>query len=164
MIESIDHFVITVADVETTLGFYERVLGFTRSMTPGNPAALKFGSQKISVHRKDRTFEPKAKRPTPGAADFCLVAARPLEEIKTHVEKCGVTIEVGPVQRMGARGEMTSIYFRDPDGNLVEVSEYPEIEDREATKQPRGRFAALGCFAAPAADYLILSDRKRATC
>ena len=113
MIESIDHFVITVADVETTLAFYERVLGFTRSMTPRNPAALKFGSQKINVHRKDRPFEPKAKRPTPGAADFCLVAARPLEEIKAHVEKCGVTIEVGPVQRMGARGEMTSIYFRE---------------------------------------------------
>ena len=126
MIESIDHFVITVADVETTLAFYERVLGFTRSMTPKNPAALKFGSQKINVHRKDRPFEPKAKRPTPGAADFCLVAARPLEEIKAHVEKCGVTIEVGPVQRMGARGEMTSIYFRDPDGNLIEVSEYSQ--------------------------------------
>ena len=65
MIESIDHFVITVADVETTLAFYERVLGFTRSMTPRNPAALKFGSQKINVHRKDRPFEPKAKRPSP---------------------------------------------------------------------------------------------------
>ena len=126
MIESIDHFVITVADVETTLAFYERVLGFTRSMIPRNPAALKFGSQKINVHRKDRPFEPKAKRPTPGAADFCLVAAGPLEEIKAHVEKCGVTIEVGPVQRMGARGEMTSIYFRDPDGDLVEVSKYSQ--------------------------------------
>jgi catechol 2,3-dioxygenase-like lactoylglutathione lyase family enzyme len=124
MIESIDHFVITVADVETTLVFYERVLGFARLLEPGKPAALKFGSQKINVHQTDRTFEPKAKRPTAGAADFCLVASRPLEEIKPHVEKCGVTIEMGPVQRRGARGEMTSIYFRDPDGNLVEVSEY----------------------------------------
>jgi len=124
MIESIDHFVITVADVETTLAFYERVLGFTRLIEPGKPAALKFGSQKINVHQTDRTFEPKAKRPTPGGADFCLVADQPLEEIKQHVENSGVTIEVGPVQRTGARGEMTSIYFRDPDGNLVEVSQY----------------------------------------
>ena len=76
------------------------------------------------MHRKDRPFEPKAKRPTPGAADFCLVAARPLEEIKTHVEKCGVAIEVGPVQRMGARGEMMSIYFRDPDGHALEITTY----------------------------------------
>jgi len=124
MIESIDHFVITVADVETTLAFYERVLGFTRSIEPAKPAALKFGSQKINVHQTDRPFEPKAKRPTAGAADFCLVAGRPLEEIKQHVENRGVTIEVGPAPRTGARGEMTSIYFRDPDGNLVEVSEY----------------------------------------
>jgi catechol 2,3-dioxygenase-like lactoylglutathione lyase family enzyme len=124
MIESIDHFVITVADVETTLAFYERILGFTRSITPQNPAALKFGSQKINVHPTDRPFEPKAKRPTAGAADFCLVAGRPLEEIKQHVENCGVAIEVGPVHRSGARGEMMSIYFRDPDGNLIEVSEY----------------------------------------
>ena len=124
MIESIDHFVITVADVETTLAFYERVLGFTRSIEPGKPAALKFGSQNINVHQTDRTFEPKAQRPTPGAADFCPVANRPLEDIKAHVETCGAAIEVGPVRRMGARGEMTSIYFRDPDGNLVEVSEY----------------------------------------
>jgi catechol 2,3-dioxygenase-like lactoylglutathione lyase family enzyme len=124
MIESIDHFVITVADVETTLAFYERVLGFTRLIEPAKPAALKFGSQKINVHQTDRTFEPKAKRPTPGSADFCLVADRPLKEIKQHIEKCGVAIEVGPAPRTGARGEMTSIYFRDPDGNLVEVSEY----------------------------------------
>ena len=66
----------------------------------------------------------KAKRPTPGSADFCLVADRPLKEVKQHIEKCGVAIEVGPAPRTGARGEMTSIYFRDPDGNLVEVSEY----------------------------------------
>jgi catechol 2,3-dioxygenase-like lactoylglutathione lyase family enzyme len=137
MIESIDHFVITVADVETTLAFYERVLGLTRSIAPRNPAALKFGSQKINVHATDRPFEPKAKSPTPGAADFCFVADRPLEAVKQHVEKCGVTIEVGPVQRTGARGEMTSIYFRDPDGNLVEVSEYRGSETALSEKSTR---------------------------
>jgi catechol 2,3-dioxygenase-like lactoylglutathione lyase family enzyme len=125
MIESIDHFVITVAEVERSLAFYERVLGFVRVIEPGKPTALKFGSQKINIHQTDRTFEPKAKRPTPGSADFCFVANEPLQEIKAHVEKSGVAIEVGPVQRTGARGEMISIYFRDPDGNLVEVSEYP---------------------------------------
>jgi catechol 2,3-dioxygenase-like lactoylglutathione lyase family enzyme len=124
MIESIDHFVITVADQEATLAFYEKTLGFARLIEPGKPAALKFGTQKINVHQIDRTFEPKAVRPTRGSADFCLVTAQPLEEIQQHVENSGVTIEVGPVQRTGARGEMTSIYFRDPDGNLIEVSEY----------------------------------------
>ena len=125
MIESIDHFVITVADLETTLSFYERVLEFTRVVSPGLPAALTFGSQKINVHQADHTFEPKARRPTPGAADFCLIAGRPLDEVAKHVRDCGVQIEVGPVERTGARGKMTSIYFRDPDGNLIEISRYP---------------------------------------
>ena len=124
MIDSIDHFVITVADLEATLSFYERTLGLTRLLSPGRPAALRFGAQKINVHQVDRTFEPKATRATVGAADFCLVANRPLTEIVRHIEGCGVAIEVGPVERGGARGAMTSIYFRDPDGNLVEVSEY----------------------------------------
>ena len=124
MIESIDHFVITVADLEATLSFYERTLGCKRVATPGAPSALRFGSQKINVHEMARTFSPKAKRPTPGAADFCLVASRPLDEVKTHIERQGIAIEIGPVQRIGARGEMTSIYFRDPDGNLIEVSSY----------------------------------------
>ena len=74
MIASIDHFVITVADQEATLNFYENALGFTRELAPGRPAALKFGSQKINVHQIDRAFEPKAERPTPGSADFCFVA------------------------------------------------------------------------------------------
>jgi catechol 2,3-dioxygenase-like lactoylglutathione lyase family enzyme len=125
MIKGIDHFVITVADLEASLTFYEKVLGFVRLAAPGKPTALKFGSQKINVHQMDHTFDPKARQPTRGAADFCLVASRPLAEIKEHVERHGVAIEVGPVQRTGAQGDMTSIYFRDPDGNLVEVSEYP---------------------------------------
>ena len=124
MIKSIDHFVITVADLEATLTFYETVLGFSRSVAPGRPAALKFGAQKINVHQAEQTFDPKAKRPTSGAADFCLVADLPLAEVKEHIEKNGVAIELGPVRRAGARGEMTSLYFRDPDGNLIEVSEY----------------------------------------
>jgi catechol 2,3-dioxygenase-like lactoylglutathione lyase family enzyme len=124
MIGSIDHLVITVADLEATLAFYEAVLGFRRIAEPGRPTALAFGSQKINVHEAARPFEPKARRPTPGAADFCLVAAAPLDDIVEHLGRHGVAIELGPVPRAGARGPMTSIYFRDPDGNLVEIGAY----------------------------------------
>jgi catechol 2,3-dioxygenase-like lactoylglutathione lyase family enzyme len=124
MIESIDHFVITVANLEATLAFYETVLGFRRVTEPGRPTALAFGSQKINVHEAARPFEPKARLPTPGAADFCLVAAAPLEDIIERLHAHGVVIELGPVARTGARGPMASIYFRDPDGNLVEIGKY----------------------------------------
>jgi catechol 2,3-dioxygenase-like lactoylglutathione lyase family enzyme len=124
MITRIDHIVLTVRDLETTLSFYERVLGFIRELRPGAPAALKFGAQKINVHEAARPFEPKAAHPTPGAGDFCLITERPIDEIGAHLERCGVAIELGPVPRFGAEGPMTSVYFRDPDGNLVEVARY----------------------------------------
>lgn len=110
--------------VETTLSFYERVLGFVREMRPDAPAALKFGRQKINVHQVDRTFEPKAQRPTAGAGDFCLITFRPIDGVIARLTDCGVPIELGPVARNGALGPMTSVYFRDPDGNLVEISCY----------------------------------------
>jgi catechol 2,3-dioxygenase-like lactoylglutathione lyase family enzyme len=100
------------------------VLGFERIDKPGLPTALGFGKQKINVHEAGRTFEPKARVPTPGSGDFCLVADRPIGEVCARLEANGVTVELGPVERMGARGPMMSVYFRDPDGNLVEVSEY----------------------------------------
>ena len=124
MIAGIDHFVLTVRSVEATCAFYERVLGLRRLDEPNRPTTLLFGSQKINLHEVDRTFEPKAKAPTPGSGDFCLVAARPLAEICASLAANDVVIEVGPVDRIGARGPMLSVYFRDPDGNLVEVSEY----------------------------------------
>jgi catechol 2,3-dioxygenase-like lactoylglutathione lyase family enzyme len=126
MIESIDHLVITVRDLGATLVFYEKVLDFKAMREPNRPTALTFGSCKINVHEVTRTFEPKARAPAPGAADFCLVANRPLAEVIERLRQNGVPIEVGPVERTGARGAMTSIYFRDPDGNLIEVSEYPD--------------------------------------
>ncbi|TPI10204.1 VOC family protein [Mesorhizobium sp. B4-1-3] len=125
MIAGIDHFVLTVRSVEATCDFYGRVLGMRRLDEPSRPTALLFGSQKINLHQIDRTFEPKAKTPTPGSGDFCLVAAVPLAEIQASLAANGVAVEVGPVSRAGARGPMISVYFRDPDGNLVEVSEYP---------------------------------------
>lgn len=122
MIVGIDHFVLTVASLEATCAFYQRVLGFERIDTPGRPTALAFGGQKINVHEISRTFEAKA--PTPGSGDFCLITERPLDEIRARLEANGVVLELGPVERIGARGPMMSVYFRDPDGNLVEVSQY----------------------------------------
>ncbi|PBC03081.1 VOC family protein [Mesorhizobium sp. WSM3860] len=124
MIAGIDHFVLTVRSVEATCDFYQRVLGMRRLDEPNRPTALLFGSQKINLHEVDRTFEPKAKAPTPGAGDFCLIAAVPLSDIRASLAANGVAVEVGPVERNGARGRMMSVYFRDPDDNLVEVSEY----------------------------------------
>jgi catechol 2,3-dioxygenase-like lactoylglutathione lyase family enzyme len=124
MIDRFDHIVLTVRSLEATLGFYERALGFVREIRPGVPAALIFGRLKINVHEVDHTFEPKAERPTPGAGDFCLITLQPMDQILAHFEKSGVESELGPVARNGAQGPMTSVYFRDPDANLVEISHY----------------------------------------
>jgi catechol 2,3-dioxygenase-like lactoylglutathione lyase family enzyme len=126
MIDRFDHIVLTVRDLEATLGFYERALGFVRELRPGAPASLKFGGQKINVHERERTFEPKAARPTPGSADFCLVTPRPIDDVIAHLRDCGVAVELGPVARNGAQGAMSSVYFRDPDQNLIEVSRYDD--------------------------------------
>ena len=126
MIERIDHFVLTVRSLEGTLSFYERVLGFRREVRPDAPASLKFGRQKINVHESDRPFEPKAAHPTPGAGDFCLITLRSMEEVVARLKDCGVTLVLGPVARIGAEGPMTSVYFRDPDDNLVEIARYDD--------------------------------------
>lgn len=124
MIVGIDHVVLTVRSIETSCAFYAAALGLDRLDEPGRPTALGLGLQKINLHQTDRTFEPKAAAPTPGAGDFCLVTERPLDEVVGRLEAAGVPVELGPVARTGARGPMTSVYFRDPDGNLVEVARY----------------------------------------
>jgi len=124
VIERIDHFVLTVAAIDATCAFYERVLGCERHSAEGKPTSLSFGEQKINIHQADRTFDPKARHPTPGAAYFCLVTSMPIETFAAHLDRCGVAIEKGPIPRAGAIGPMISVYFRDPDGNLIEVSEY----------------------------------------
>jgi catechol 2,3-dioxygenase-like lactoylglutathione lyase family enzyme len=129
MIDRFDHIVLTVRSLAATLSFYETALGFRREIRQGAPAALKFGRQKINVHERERTFEPKAADPTPGSADFCLITRQPIEAMIAHLQTCGVGIELGPVARYGALGPMTSVYFRDPDGNLIEVSRY---DDKDA--------------------------------
>jgi catechol 2,3-dioxygenase-like lactoylglutathione lyase family enzyme len=123
-IERIDHFVLTVRDIEATCAFYARVLGMEVVTFGGGRTALRFGEQKINLHEAGKEFEPKALRPTPGSGDFCLITQVPLAEVVAHVRACGVAIVEGPVRKTGALGPMESVYLRDPDGNLVEVSRY----------------------------------------
>lgn len=123
-VEGIDHFVLTVRDVEATCDFYSRVLGMEVEEFEGGRRALKFGRQKINLHQSGAEFEPKAGKPTPGSGDFCLITGVPLESVVQHVRSCGVELVEGPVSRTGAIGRLESIYFYDPDGNLVEVSEH----------------------------------------
>ena len=123
-IERIDHLVLTVRDVATSTAFYGRVLGL-RAFTFGEGrTALAFGNQKINLHRAGSEFEPKAARPTPGSADLCFITSAPLDAVTAHLAECGVDVEEGPVPRSGAIGPMTSLYFRDPDGNLIEIARY----------------------------------------
>ncbi|NXH49027.1 GLOD5 protein, partial [Dicaeum eximium] len=123
-IQSLDHLVLTVKSIEDTVAFYSKVLGMEVVTFKGNHKALRFGQQKFNLHEAGREFEPKARHPVPGSADFCLITAVPLEKLQEHLEACGVAVEEGPVARTGAVGPITSIYFRDPDENLVEVSRY----------------------------------------
>ena len=125
-IDRIDHFVLTVRDLDASLRFYERVLGARIVPPPGGrgPTAIAFGRQKINIHVAGKEFEPKATLPTVGAGDFCLITEAPIAAVLAHLKECGVAVEVGPVPRFGALGPMTSVYFRDPDGNLVEVAKY----------------------------------------
>lgn len=125
-VETIDHFVLTVRSIEATCDFYSRVLGMEVEEFEGGRRALKFGRQKINLHQVGKEFEPKATEPTPGSGDFCLVTDVPLERLVEHLASCDVELVEGPVERTGALGRIESVYFRDPDGNLVEVSNYSE--------------------------------------
>ena len=123
-IERIDHIVLTVRDIEATCDFYTRVLGFEVVRFGDGRIALAFGSQKLNLHEKGREFIPRAQAAVPGSADFCLITTTPIEDVVGHLEASGVEIEAGPVPKTGATGPLISVYFRDPDGNLVEVSNY----------------------------------------
>ena len=124
-VDRLDHLVLTVASVEKTCDFYAKVLGMeVRTFGPDKRKALHFGRQKINLHQAGREFEPKATRPMPGSADLCFVTEKSLEAVRVHLKACNVKIEAGPVERTGATGRMRSLYFRDPDQNLIEVSAY----------------------------------------
>jgi catechol 2,3-dioxygenase-like lactoylglutathione lyase family enzyme len=122
-IKRIDHLVLTVRDIPATCDFYSRVLGM-QVVTFGDRKALQFGRQKINLHERGKEFEPKALQPTPGSGDLCFITEGPLPQVVDHIRSCGIQIIEGPVRRAGAVGPIESIYIRDPDGNLIEVSNY----------------------------------------
>jgi len=123
-IERLDHLVLTVKDIATTVQFYVSVLGMEKEEFGAGRLALTYGNQKINLHQVGKEFEPKAEKPTSGSADLCFITAVPLTDAMAHVQSKGVEILEGPVPRTGATGPITSFYFRDPDMNLIEVSNY----------------------------------------
>jgi len=120
----IDHLVLTVRNVTETCAFYSRVLGMRDIEFAGGRKALLFGRQKINLHEVGKEYKPHAQNPLPGTTDICFITGDDINDVVEHIKLCGVVIEEGPVTRDGAAGTMQSIYIRDPDGNLVEVSSY----------------------------------------
>jgi catechol 2,3-dioxygenase-like lactoylglutathione lyase family enzyme len=120
----LDHLVLTVASIDTTVGFYTGVLGMTEVVFGNGRRALSFGQQKLNLHQAGQEFEPKAARPTPGSADICLIVDADPDTIAAWLHGRGVSVDEGPVPRTGALGPITSFYLRDPDGNLVELATY----------------------------------------
>ena len=123
MIKSVDHVVLTTGDLQKCLDFYTRVLGMRVERYGGNRIALRFGDHKFNVHPPGFDAGIKARIPTPGSLDLCFLADRPLDEVIAHLKRENVPIEEGPVNRTGARFAIRSVYVRDPDGNLIEISE-----------------------------------------
>jgi catechol 2,3-dioxygenase-like lactoylglutathione lyase family enzyme len=126
-IDRLDHLVLTVASIETTCAFYERTLGMTAVRFGQGRTALAFGAQKINLHQAGSEFVPHALHPVPGSADLCFITTAPLADALAHVRAQGVDILEGPVDKTGAMGPMRSFYFRDPDANLIEVSNYVAV-------------------------------------
>lgn len=123
-IDRIDHVVMTVRNIDATCDFYTRVLGLRVETFGANRKALAFGAQKINLHIAGREFEPKAAHPTPGSVDLCLITTGTLDAAVAELAACGVPIVEGPVAKTGATGPIRSVYFRDPDANLIEVATY----------------------------------------
>ena len=123
-IDSIDHVVLTVRDLERTCEFYQRVLGFEVVTFAGGRKGLSLGRQKLNLHLYGKEFEPKALHPTPGSVDLCFITSTPLEEVRRELAEKGVPVEVGPVEKIGAVGKLLSVYVRDPDHNLIEIANY----------------------------------------
>ena len=126
VIDRLDHLVLTVNDLQRTIAFYEKVLGMEVVRFGDGRYALHFGRQKINLHERGREFEPKASAPCPGSADLCFITNTPLDDVIRHLDNCNVPIEEGPVDRTGATGRIRSVYLRDPDRNLIEISNYAQ--------------------------------------
>jgi catechol 2,3-dioxygenase-like lactoylglutathione lyase family enzyme len=123
-IDRLDHLVLTVKNIAATCNFYSRALGMEAVTFGNNRKALTFGCQKINLHEAGHEVEPKARRPTPGSADLCFITREPVARIVGHFNRLGIEIIEGPVKRTGALGPIESVYCRDPDGNLIEISNY----------------------------------------
>lgn len=125
-VTALDHLVLTVADIGHSVAFYERIMGMVsaevHAADGSTRTALAFGGQKINLHPAGREYVPCARSPVPGSADLCFLSDTPLDDWLAHLGGWGITVEQGPVARHGATGPITSIYFRDPDGNLIEVA------------------------------------------
>ncbi len=138
-IKAIDHIVLTVADIDRSCEFYSSVLGMEVSRFGASNAggmdqdtvvqrtALSFGQQKINLHEYGNEFNPHAGQPLPGSADLCFITQTPLSDVMAHLQKLGVPVQIGPVARTGALGPLESVYIRDPDENLLEISNYINI-------------------------------------
>jgi catechol 2,3-dioxygenase-like lactoylglutathione lyase family enzyme len=136
-ITGLDHLVLTVADPAQTTAFYQRVLGMQPVTFGSGRRALRFGPSKINLHEAGREIEPHAAHPTPGSADVCLTTATPVAQVLAHLRAAGVAPEAGPVPRTGALGPITSVYFRDPDGNLIEIASYADAPGDAGTHSQR---------------------------
>ncbi|MFI4928645.1 MAG: VOC family protein [Burkholderiales bacterium] len=133
MIDHLDHLVLTTIDAAACIDFYTRALGMRLETFAGERQALRFGNQKINIHRRGHEYEPKAHLPVPGALDLCFIADRPLDQVIERLRAEGVAIVEGPVPRTGATHKLRSVYVRDPDLNLIEISERMPPED---TRRP----------------------------
>lgn len=124
-ITGLDHLVLTVTDLGQTTGFYQRVLGMRPVTFGAGRGDLEFGTSKINLHQAGQEITPHAACPPPGSADVCLITTAPPEQVLAHLDAQHIAVEEGPVPRTGARGPITSVYIRDPDGNLIEIASYP---------------------------------------
>jgi catechol 2,3-dioxygenase-like lactoylglutathione lyase family enzyme len=124
-IDGLDHLILTVTDLDQAVGFYQRVLGMRPVTFGAGRRALEFGTSKINLHQAGHEITPHAAHPMPGSADLCLITTTPPRQVLAHLGAQQVPVEDGPVPRTGARGPITSIYIRDPDGNLIEIASYP---------------------------------------
>ena len=127
LVERIDHLVLTVKDIEASVSFYQAVMGMEKVVFGQGRVALTFGHQKINLHQLGKEFEPKASNASSGSADLCFIINTSIDSALVHLKKCGVAVIEGPVVRTGAIGQIKSVYFRDPDGNLIEVSNYQNM-------------------------------------
>ena len=122
-LEHLDHLVLTVANIDATVDFYTEILGMELVTSEGRKA-LTFGVQKINLHQRGHEFNPKAAHPTPGSGDLCFITSAPLADVMEYLTEQRVHVEEGPVERTGTLGKISSIYLRDPDRNLIEISNY----------------------------------------